>query len=146
MPDSTSRGIRERAFLMAEQLTLDERLRKGRAVKRDEGTLAPAAIVVVKRFSDKFFSRAALAGNQNGRAAVGHLFDLGVDVLHRRALANQIVKCIAPNDLRTELLHLTLKFLVRKGALDHDPQFFHIKGLREVVSRTELHGIDGGFD
>ena len=66
---------------MAEQLTLDERFRKGCAVQGDEGALAPAAIIV-KRLGDQFLPCAALAGDQDGRAAVGDLFDLGVDVLH----------------------------------------------------------------
>ena len=46
LSDASGRGIRERAFLMAEELTLDERFRKRCAVQCDEGALAPAAVVV----------------------------------------------------------------------------------------------------
>jgi len=100
----------------------------------------------VERSGDQFLPRAALARDQDGRAAVGDLFDLGVDVLHRRALADQIVKGIAADDLRTELFHLSLEFLVLERPLDDDAEFFHIEGFRDIVGCAELHRIDGGFD
>ena len=96
---------------MAEQLTLDERFRNGCAVQSDEGALPPAAIIV-KRLGYQFLSRAALASDQDGRAAIGDLFDLDVDILHRRALADQVVKSVASYDLCTELFDLLLEFLV----------------------------------
>src|ERR1043166_10126268 len=99
---------------MAEQLTLDERFRKGCAVQRDEGTLASPAIIV-ERLGDEFLPSAALAGDQDSRAAVGNLFNLGVDILHRWTLADQVMKGIAPDDLRTELFDLLLEFLIKIG-------------------------------
>ena len=62
LPDSTGRGIRKRAFFMAEQLTFDERFRKGCAVQRNEGALTPAAIIV-ERLGDQFLARTALAAD-----------------------------------------------------------------------------------
>src|SRR5262245_3205286 len=121
MSDSTRRGIRKRAFLMAEQLTLDERFRKGCAVECDKGTFAPAP-VLVERVSDEFLPRAALAGDQDGCAAVGDLFDLGVDLLHCGTLADQVMKRIASNDLRAELFDLLLEFLVIERTFDDDAQ------------------------
>jgi hypothetical protein len=102
---------------MAEQFALNERLRKGRAIQRNKGAIAPTA-VVVKGFCDELFSGSAFAGNQHRGPAVRDLFDLRVDFLHPLALADEVVEGIALDDLRPELFHFAFERLRTERPVD----------------------------
>jgi hypothetical protein len=90
---------------VAEQFAFDQSFRQSRAIERHERAFAPRA-VVMNGLGDEFFSGPALAGYQDGGATVGHLLDLRIDFLHRRAFADQIVKGIPLDDLRAQLTNL----------------------------------------
>ncbi len=129
---------------MPEQFALDQGFGKGRAVQRDERPLPPSA-VVVERLGYQFLSGPAFAGDENGRAAVGDLFDLAVDLLHRAALSDEVVKSVALRHLGPKLFHFAFEFLRVKRTVDDDAEFFDIEGFRQVIRCAQFHGIDGGL-
>src|SRR5262245_1668671 len=130
---------------MPEQLALNECFWNGCTVQRNKGTLTPTTIIM-ESFRNQLFPCAALAGDQDSRAAIGDLFNLGVDLLHSRTLSVQVVEGIAPDHLRAELFDLLLEVLIIQCALDDNAKFLHVEGFRKIVNRAELHGINRGFD
>ena len=83
-------GPGEGPLLVAEQLAFEQRLGQGGAVDLDERLVRPQA-VVVDGVGDEVLARAALAADQHGRVAVGHLLDQPVHLLHRVARADHVV-------------------------------------------------------
>ena len=65
-------GPREGALLVAEEFALQQRLRDGPAVDHHEGA-SPAPAELVNGQGDELLARAALARDQDGHVAVGHL-------------------------------------------------------------------------
>ncbi|MNC08372.1 hypothetical protein D3C75_559530 [compost metagenome] len=80
-------GAGERAFLVAEQLGLDQCLGDGRAVHRNHWCLGPTR-QVVQGACDQLFTGARLALDQHVGIGGRDLADLAVHVLHRRAGAD----------------------------------------------------------
>src|SRR5262245_32746685 len=81
LPGLTTMGARECAFLMAEELGLQQSLRDGGAIDLDEGPLA-AHRCRVDSTCDEVLAHAALAANQNGRVSVGDALDYRADSPH----------------------------------------------------------------
>ena len=81
-------GAGEGAFLVAEELALDQRLGNGRAVDGDKG-LAAAGAEVVQGAGDEFLAGAALAGDEHRNVAGGDTLDQREDLLHLRRRADQ---------------------------------------------------------
>ena len=75
---------------MAEELTLDEGLRDGAAVDRDERP-AGACASSMKLARDELFAGAGLAFDQDGDRAVGHAADFLVNLLHQPAIADDVI-------------------------------------------------------
>src|SRR5207247_10460414 len=76
---------------MAEELALEEPLRYGRAVDRDERPGAPPA-PAVERARDQLLARTALAGNEHRRIGGDDALEQVVDSLHGRAGAEQLAE------------------------------------------------------
>ncbi|MEJ0042377.1 MAG: hypothetical protein WDM81_09230 [Rhizomicrobium sp.] len=72
------------AALMAEQFAFDELLGDRSHVDRDEGAVAPLA-VIVQRPRDEFLARAAFAHDHDREIGLGQPRDDAVDLLHRPA-------------------------------------------------------------
>ncbi len=145
MADTAGRRVGERPLLVAEQLAFDQGFGKGGAIQGNEGTVPPGA-VVVERLGHQFLAGSAFAGDQHRGAAVGHLFDLSVDLLHRPALSDEVMKGVALGDLGAELFDFAFEFLGVECAVDDDAEFFDVEGFRQVVRRAQLHGIHRGLD
>ncbi|HEU4404828.1 MAG TPA: hypothetical protein VFS43_06010 [Polyangiaceae bacterium] len=81
----------EGALLVAEELGLDHRLGDGGAVERHEGVLGPGR-ERVQRARHQLFARAALAPDEHVRAGGRELADAGAQLLHRRAVADEVAE------------------------------------------------------
>ena len=95
-------GVGEGAADVAEQLRLDEGVRDGAAVDRDEG-FARARPEVVDRPRDELLSRAGLPFDQDGRVAPGDERQHVAHMPHRRALGDDVVALVAGLELATQL-------------------------------------------
>ena len=125
MPALLRPGVGEGAFLVAEQLALEQRFRDGRAVDGDERLGLPEALVV-QRLGDQVLARPVLPFQQNGgRLAGGHASGrscstsrmaarLGDDFsLHRRHLFGDVL------DGGHRPFHFAVVVQHRRGADDH---------------------------
>ncbi len=93
---------REGAFLVAEQLGLDEALRQCRAAHLDERALR-AQGVVMEGLRDQLLAGARLAADEHGRVGSRYLGHLLVDQPHRAAGAQDIREIIAFAQLALEV-------------------------------------------
>src|SRR5204863_5673599 len=73
--------VGERALLVAEELALEQRLRDGGAVERDE-RLSGARAPIVDRLRDELLAGAALAGDEDRRLERRHGEHRAEDLLH----------------------------------------------------------------
>jgi len=78
---------------MAEKLTFQETFRKRGAVNLNQGPGCPATCVV-DRFGDKLFASTAVAANEHVNIKVGCALKKGVYLLHRLALADDVVVAV----------------------------------------------------
>src|SRR5262249_18063023 len=78
----------ECAARVAEELTLEERLRKRGAVDRDE-RFVRARTAGVDRARDELFARAGLARDEHRRRGRRDLIDERAELAHRRALPDE---------------------------------------------------------
>ena len=122
----------ERALLVAEQLTFEERLRDGAAVDLQEGR-ALAVALLVQGAGDQLLARAALAGHQHSGGLGRDLLDEIVDLAHRPGAADQRV---ATGGVLVNLAAAHL--LDGQGLADDLAQLVLIEGLGDVVLGAEL--------
>ena len=84
-------GVGEGAFLVAEELALQELIGEGPAVEGNEGSVTPRALGMDST-GHQFFTGAGFPGDQDGGIAFGHV-DNGLEQLeHGRRLAHQVFK------------------------------------------------------
>src|SRR5439155_15430376 len=102
LPELLGVGVGERALLVPEELALEERLRDGGAVERDERT-SGARAPVVDRLGDQLLPRAALAGDEDGGAELRDGLDGLEDLLHLRRVPDDVADVVAVADLAAEL-------------------------------------------
>ena len=86
-------GAGERALLVTEQLRLEQRFRKRRAVDLHEVARRRDASCV-ERAGDELLARARFAANQHGRVALRHLAHDAYHALQRRAVADDAVEVV----------------------------------------------------
>ena len=144
-------GARERAFLMTEQLALDQRLRQGRAVEGHERPVLPGG-QPLDRARDKFLARAARAAHEHRRVARRHLADLLVHGAHLAAVAEQVAGVRGEHVAQTAVLRhervalLALLQAHRRrlgGDVRDDLQQRHVpvEGFRREIRRVgAVHG------
>ena len=87
---------------VAEQLALQHALGQGRAVDRHERPVGTRA-EVVDRAGDQLLAGAAFAFDEHRGLGVGHLLDQPEDLLHRLALAHDVVQPVGPGKVLAEL-------------------------------------------
>ena len=133
----------ERALLVPEQLTLEQRLRQRRAVDLDQRPAGEARVAVQHR-RDQFLAGAGFAGDQHGRVGARDPPDRLVDLLHRRALADDQLARIALAEPGRQFQHLIAQTLVLEEALDRQQNLVQVERLGDVVVRSELHRLDRG--
>src|SRR5207249_7643936 len=133
--------VGERALLVAEELALEQRLRDGGAVERDQRAVGARA-PVVDRLGDQLLAGAALTGDEDRGAELRDGFDRLEDLLHLRRAADDVADVVAVADLAAELLELALQVGVLGRPLQVQPQLLDVERLGDVPERPELHGLD----
>jgi hypothetical protein len=137
----------ERAFLVAEQLALEQLRGQGSAVDLDEGLVA-ARGALMNRTGDEFLAYAALAANQHGDIAVGYLLDDERHLAHDGTLApadERVALIVA--QLPAQIGQLVHQTVALEGLFDRRierdlTKSFGIVGLDHVVGGAEANGFD----
>src|SRR5262249_20951592 len=112
----------ERAFLVAEQLRLEERRGQRRAIDRNErAVFAPA--LEMNRARAELLAGAGFAADEHGRVGLGGALDDMERPPHGLGFAEQLAKTVALRDLLSQppVLALQPTQLERRG--DHREQF-----------------------
>jgi hypothetical protein len=112
-------GAGESAALVAEQFRFQQAFRQRRAVDPDEGLFFPRT-EHVDGAGNQLLAGAAFAPDQHGRAKGRHAVDLGQDLLHPLAAANDVIDLIIDLGhflLEAELLPQHEAPLLRDGAM-----------------------------
>jgi len=121
---------RECPRLVAEQLTLQQFVRNGRAVDLHERFVA-ARRFGVNHARNHFLAGSAFAANQDRGGGIGDLLDGGFHLHHSGAGAEQHGKVAAPPHLFAKLM-LVLKYFGKANI-----QFSYIHGFAEVIVSTQ---------
>ena len=130
---------------MAEEFGLDEVLRDGRAVDREERALG-AERMLVDAARDEFLARAAFAGDEYGSIARGDLADRLQDFLHRFGAADDAFLVVGRIDERARGLRGGREVAARgEGLVDERDELRLVERLHDVVVRAELHRLDRGL-
>src|SRR5215204_1081343 len=135
----------ERAFLVAEDFALEQRLGNRRAVDRDERERG-ARTELVDRLGHELLAGTRLAPDQHRRARRGRLFDDAVNAADARAVADDPAEASLLAQLPPQLLHLAQRLLPLDRLLQKDPQSRGVDGFAQVIVRALLDRLDGGFD
>ena len=135
-------ALGERPLLVPEQLGLDQALREGGAVERDErGGAAPA--VLPEGVRDQLLAGAALALDQHRRVRRRHLADQREDLPQLPAPADELDRGLLADEFLLEQPVLDAELAVLVGAVDEDHQLVELVGLGQVVEGPVLHRLDG---
>src|SRR5262245_65302438 len=97
-------------LFVPEQFTLKQGFRQCRAIQGNEWTV-PSPAVVMQGLGHQFFAGATFSANKDSGTAIGHLFDLAIDFLHRTAFSNEVMKGVTLRDLCAQLLDLAFEVL-----------------------------------
>ncbi|SVK48402.1 Uncharacterized protein conserved in bacteria [Acinetobacter baumannii] len=129
----------EGAFLVAEQLGLDQILGNSGHVQGDERRLGARA-VAVQRMRHQLFAGAGFAVDQHADRRTRQPADDAKHVLHRRRFADDVRRRIAG---RLAAHRLLLLLIMADGALDQRHRFVDVERFRQVVEGPLLIGADG---
>ena len=130
---------------MAEELGFEQCLGQGAAVDGDE--LPAAAGVVVDGARDQLLAGARLAGDQHGGHGLGDALHDGEDLLHPRALADDVGEGEALLQRAAQMDVLVFELLPLDGIADDDLDLVDVERLGDVVEGAALerfHGRLGG--
>ena len=137
---------------MTEELGLHQGLGNRSAVDRHERLVA-ARRLLVHGARDELLAGPALAGDHDGRPAVGRLADRLEDFQDARTLPDESVEPVLAPQLAFELPILLLQPLALERVGDGEPQLVELERLGDVVIRAELHRLhrrlgrsEGGHD
>src|SRR5882672_5098760 len=137
----------ERALLVTEQLALEQVLRQGGAVLRDEEAIAPSGSIVERR-GDELLSAPRLAFDEHRDAGVGDLADLRRELGECGALAYHFARTAAARAFAAlqkaifalELLLGQLETVDESGVRDRQRGVGREDGHRVDVARREHRG------
>ena len=130
---------------MPEQGRFEQLRGQGTAVGGDEHLLSPLR-VGVNGLGDQLLARARLAGNQNGRAAGGHLRHQVQNARHAVAAAHDVREAVALLEGPLELGILGLQAPLRNDLGDLDQQLFVLPRLLNEVVGAAFERFDGNVD
>src|SRR5262249_34330227 len=135
LEQAAMRAVRagERAFLVAEELGLEQVLRHRAAIDRDE-RLILARARPVDRAREQLLARAGLARDQHASVGAGD---------HPRLLEARLDRRAARDDLGAPLVFGRRQAGHLHRALDVLEQLLLVDGLREEAERAALRGLDG---
>jgi hypothetical protein len=106
-------GAGEGAFLVAEQLALDQPCGDGRAVELDEGPVAAGA-QLVEGAGDELLAGAGLAADEHGGVGGGDGFDLLQHPAQGGAPADDLVEVVFGADLFFQVDLLLVQFVLER--------------------------------
>ncbi len=138
-------GAGERALYMTEQLRIEQFLRQGTAVDRNERTAcAPAG--GMDGTGDHLLTGSGLSGDEHGNVLVADAFDQIEDAVHRRTSGNDVRQLFAPGEPLAQARHLLAQLLFLEHLVDAQHQLVGVDRLGEIVVGTKTHGLDCRFD
>ena len=100
-PDPLCRSASERAFLVTEELALEEVFRDGGAIDRKKASVAAGA-VVVDCAGHELLARATLAGDHHSSVAAGHAAHHFENLLHGLGAADNFITVLLDGELGFE--------------------------------------------
>jgi len=139
--DVTGGGAGERAFLVAEQLRLDQLRWHRRAVQRDERSPTPRA-AIVQSARDQFLAGTRFAQNTNARLARGDAVHLRHDAPHGIARVHDFVL----SDALPKIPVLLLQPFQFKDVIYGEQQLIGGERLFQEIGRTQARGTHRHFD
>ena len=138
LADAALDGAGERAALVAEELALEQLVGDRGAVEGDE---RPAAIgMVMDRAGDELLAGAGLALDQDRGVGRRHATDHLVDLLHGGGAADD--ELLALLELAPQALEVVRQTTELERAVDQHGDLIQVEGLRQVVVRAALGGLD----
>jgi hypothetical protein len=138
-------GPGERPALVAEQLALEQRLRKSRASDVHE-RLRRTAAVVVDHLCREVFARSALAREQDRRGrARRDLLQQRLDGVESRAIPDNPTERVGLGLARSQRFHFTAQARRFERFVDQQRNLVQIEGFVRVVVGSLLHRLHGGF-
>ena len=137
--------VGEGAARVAEELALEERMRDGRAVDRDEGA-ALAAATVVNAARDELLAGARLAVDEDRRIALADAADELVDPAHCARLADDLLRRRLAVDRLAKALHLVREATVLDGARHREEEELRVDRLRDEVVGADADRADGRLE
>jgi hypothetical protein len=135
-------SVGERALDVPEQRALQQRLRDRGAVDAHERLVATAS-TGVQRPRHELLAGAALTGHQHGGIGVRHAVELREEILHRRAVAEQLVEARGAGCLLAEHADLLLQRPVTERPFEDEREVVHLERLGDEVVRAGADGGDG---
>ena len=130
---------------MAEEVALQQVGRHRSGVDGDERPLGPAR-VVVDRLGHQLLAGAALAQDQDVALGRRGELDQVVDLLHRLALADQVVEPEALAELLLQVPVLGGEPPLVQPLADGEHHLFVLERLGDVVEGPLAHRLDGALD
>ena len=130
----------ERAAFVTEQFGLEQVFRKGAAVDRHE--FAAPAGVVMKGPRDQLLACARLARDQHRRRRPGDALHDREDLLHLRALADDVRERETFFERGPEVKVFVLELFPLDSLADDDLQLFDVERLGDVVERACFQRVD----
>ena len=139
--------VGEGAFLVTEQLTLEERLRDRRAVDFHEGKVPPRALVV-QAARHELLTGPAVAQNQDRlRLAPRDLADQVAETTGGFGVADDLVDSVLLLLEPVQPPDLAFRPDLVEGASDGKLELFDVlEGLLEVIGRADLDGLHCALD
>ena len=134
---------RERTFLVAEQLGLEQVLLQRRAVHLDEVVRRPQRIVM-DGAGNQLFTGARFAADQHRRIALRHLAHDAKHLLQGGAATDDAFEVVRFVLLVPEVIELVAEAPEFQRLLDLDLHLLDLERLLHVVEGAVLHGLDRG--
>ena len=136
---------REGPALVAEQLTLEQGVRKGRAVHGDE-RLVCARAEAVDRASGQFLAHARLARDEDGGVGAGDPRDLVLDDRHHGTVGRHgLDGVVVPDDPLQALVGAHEVRTLQRASHGRQRVLGH-EGFRQEVECARAHGLDREID
>ncbi len=135
----------ERAFHVPEQFAFQQRFGQCAATDFDE-RLVPPRRAMMNRPGQQRFARAAFAGHQHRRPAVGDRLDQIENLQHLVIVPDDVLQAEAQIELLPERLVFEQQRLLPNRFLDDHADFIIHDRLGEIIERPHLRRFDGAFD
>src|SRR5262249_6365320 len=145
LADTVVHRAGERAALVPEELALEQRVRERRAVDRDEAA-ALALALEVDRAGRQLLARSGFAVDEHGGVVLGEHADGLEDLVHDPVAAHHVRERVPVGELAAQVVDLVQQAPLLEDLLGGEENLLFLEGLRDVVARALLDGLDRTFD